>query len=315
MATISDDLALALNNMSPAAQNAQIGTRLQEALAGELPSGSISTAELADSSVTSAKIGAGEVEESDINAGAVTADKIASGAVSTAKLAANAVTLAKIAAGTIVGVATEDAKTTSREENIAGLSSALALANALKATINTHYADQGGGGEEHIAADTAIASDDATTIATLVTLVNEMKDSYVAHDDDAILAAAWVYHQAQGTERALASEVDVTNLQTSITMLNDLKAKLNLHMADAVAHTAGDTTAEATADAAYGTAILVSVSGVVATDDVVWGILDSGTGTVTGVSAAAGTGAITFTFSADPQNDAIINYAVFRTAT
>jgi len=218
----------------------------------------------------------------------------------------------ELATGVSVMIAAEDAKTTSREENVAGLSSALMLANRLKSTINVHYADQGDSGEEHIAEDTLIASPDATDIASLVTLTNEMKDSYVAHDDDAILASKWVYHQAQGTERALASETDVTNLQTSITMLNDLKAKLNLHMADDTAHTAGDSPAEEQSDAAYGAAILVTVSGVLSGDTVQWSIVDSGTGTVTGVSAVAGAGGITFTFSGDPQNDAIISYAVYR---
>ena len=52
--------------------------------------------------------------------------------------------------------------------------------------------------------------------------------------------------------------------------------------------------------------------GVLPGDSVSWSILDSGTGTVTGVSAVAGTAGITFTFSADPQNDAIISYSVFR---
>ncbi|RLD04573.1 MAG: hypothetical protein DRI65_10460, partial [Chloroflexota bacterium] len=49
-------------------------------------------------------------------------------------------------------------------------------------------------------------------------------------------------------------------------------------------------------------------------DVVVWNVIDGGTGTVTGVSAVAGTGGFTLTFDADPQNDAIVSYAVFRTA-
>jgi len=45
-------------------------------------------------------------------------------------------------------------------------------------------------------------------------------------------------------------------------------------------------------------------------DMVSWAILKAGTGTVTGVSAVASNGGITFTFSADPQDDAIISYCV-----
>jgi len=130
-----------------------------------------------------------------------------------------------------------------------GLPCTIALANALKATMNAHYADAGDSGEEHIAADTAIASPDAVNLVTLITLISEMQDSYVAHDDDAILGSSWVYHQAQGTERALASETNPTNLAECISVANDLKAKLNLHMADGTAHSNGDSVAEATADA------------------------------------------------------------------
>jgi len=262
MAIISDELAQMINNLSPGAQVAQIGTRLQEALAGEHPVNS------------------------------VTPDEIL---------------------GSIV-VSVDDAKTTSREENVAGLESAIALVNSLKTTINAHYADQGGGGEEHIAADTAMASPNATDLATMITLLSEIQDSYVAHDDDAILGAAWVYHQAQGTERALASAANPTNLQTCITVANDIKAKLNLHMADATAHTAGDSAQEAQADAAYGAAILVVDANVESGDTVQWSIINSGTGTVTGVTAVASDGVITFTFSADPQNDCIISYSVYRAA-
>jgi len=53
--------------------------------------------------------------------------------------------------------------------------------------------------------------------------------------------------------------------------------------------TVGGAAAEAVADA-----------NTLAGDIVVWSILDSGTGSVTGVSAVAGAGSITFTFSADP---------------
>jgi hypothetical protein len=41
-----------------------------------------------------------------------------------------------------------------------------------------------------------------------------------------------------------------------------------------------------------------------------WAILNDGTGNVTGVSAAAADGSVVFTFSADPQDDAIISYIV-----
>ena len=45
-------------------------------------------------------------------------------------------------------------------------------------------------------------------------------------------------------------------------------------------------------------------------DQVSWAVLNDGTGNVTGVSAVAADGGVTFTFSADPQDDAIISYIV-----
>jgi acetylornithine deacetylase/succinyl-diaminopimelate desuccinylase-like protein len=57
---------------------------------------------------------------------------------------------------------------------------------------------------------------------------------------------------------------------------------------------------------------VVTVSGAAVGDKVVWGILDDGTNNVTGVSAVAGSGNVTFTFSGDPGNDTIISYMVLR---
>jgi len=176
-----------------------------------------------------------------------------------------------------------------------GLPCAIDLANALKATINAHYADAGDSGEEHIAADTAISSEDAVSLVTLITLVSEMQDSYVAHDDDAILGANWVYHQAQGTERALASETNPTTLSECVSVLNDLKAKLNLHVADAVAHSNGDSSTESTDDATESFEITDSyqdISGIInvkgAKAVVFWGNYDKGTSVDMEIKALVG---------------------------
>ena len=52
---LSDDTINAINNASPANQLVGLGTILDQALAGILPSGSISTAEMADNAITTAK--------------------------------------------------------------------------------------------------------------------------------------------------------------------------------------------------------------------------------------------------------------------
>ncbi len=349
MAVLTAKQVRILNNLGPEAKGMSLGTRLQEALSGDVPAGSISgteiasgavgttqladdgvtTAKIAANAVTTAEIAAGAVGNTDLAADAVTSDKvaagaigttdIASGAVTNAILAANAVNLAKIAAGLFIGIAASDAKTTSREENVAGLSSAIALANSLKTVTNAHAAD----GAEHFPGSVAtpdtvnypIATADATDLATLLTLSGSLLTAYDAHDADAEGVSPTYHNATEAGDHSLTSAVTPTTLQEAITRLNDLKAKYNAHDADSTAHTTGSTHQEATADAAYGAAIDVTVANVASGDEIVWGIIDSGTGTVTGVTAVAGTGKITFTFSADPQNDAIINYAVFRAAT
>jgi len=310
--------AEAINNSSPAAQNVQLGTKIRNAQTGVIEAGSIATADIADNAITGAKILDGEVDTADIAADAITSAKILDGEVASADIAANAVTLAKLATGLLIGVdgAIEDAKTTSRDENIDGLSSAIALANSLKTITDAHAVDAA---EHTSGADTTnypIVAADATDLTDLITLVTELLTAYDAHDADAELAGAWAFHVAQEAgDHSLASAVAPTTLNECITRLNDLKAKYNAHDADGTAHTTGSTHQEATADAALGVAILVTEANVLSGDHVVWSILDSGTGTVVGVSGVAGAGTITFTFDADPQDDAVITYAVFRAAS
>lgn len=330
-----------LNRMNKSANKVQLGTVLQNIQSGagvDLARGKIfignsSGVAAAVDTNDSGKILVGD--GTDLNSVAVSGDislasngavTIANSAVETIMINADAVDGTKIAddavslehldsgiAPVLIAIAAEDADTMSREENVAGLASAIVLANSIKTTINLHYVDAGGSGEEHLVADTAIASADASDLASLITLVSEIQDSYVAHNVDCA-AVSPTLHIAQGTTKTLASEVNPTNLQTCISVSNDIKAKLNDHMDDSTAHTVGDSAQEAAADAAYGAANLVPVANVLSGDIVSWSILNDGTGNVTGVSAVAGAAGITFTFSADPQNDAIISYCVFRAA-
>lgn len=264
--------------------------------------------------------GGGDVPSAGIADGAVTAVKLASNAVETAKINAAAVTKAKLASGIsadIKGILAVNNKTTSLDENIAGLSSAITLALELQTDLTNHFASA----TRHTTgqqASTSFATLPITTFGELLAATGAMLTAYAAHNADAILAAAWAYHSEQATSKALVSDVTPTTLAQAITRLNDLKAKYNDHEDEETGHnTTASVAADqvAASDAANGVAILVTATGVASGDFVVWSILDDGTGNVKGVSALAGTNVITFTFSADPQGDTIISYAVFRTTT
>jgi len=212
-------------------------------------------------------------------------------------------------------LAMEDALTTSRDLNVAGLASAIALATELRTDYSAHVADVTVGettGEHkalHTAGQLAAASVVPYNLTTLLALVNDLTAKYTLHNTDAI-AASPTYHQAQDTTHALAAVTTVTTLSGAITRLNDIKAKYNAHDAETTAHTTGSKYQIAADNSALGAAIFVPLDNVKAGDLVSWSVLKAGTGSVTGVSAVAGNGGVTFTFSADPQDDAIISYCV-----
>ena len=210
-------------------------------------------------------------------------------------------------------LAMDDAMTTSRNMNVAGLASAIALATELRTDYSAHVADvtevTGEHTALHAAGQLAATSVVPYNLTTLLALVNDLTAKYTLHNTDAI-AASPTYHQAQDTTHALAAVTTVTTLNEAITRLNDIKAKFNAHDAEKPAHTTGSKYQIAAADAALGAAIFVPMANVKAGDMVSWAILKAGNGTVTGVSAVASNGGITFTFSADPKDDAIISYCV-----
>jgi uncharacterized protein YlxP (DUF503 family) len=205
--------------------------------------------------------------------------------------------------------------TTTRDMNIAGRTSCYLLANDLKAKINVHIASYGASTGEHKALHSAavISSPDATTVATLLTLTNELTTKYALHNTDAI-AGSPTYHIAQDTTHALASAAVQTLLSGCITQLNDIKTKYNLHVAETTAHRVGGVGATVVADSALGVAIQYDDSRVLAGDAVVFAILNDGTGNVTGVSAIGVNGGSSFTFSAEPQTDTIVSYCTIRGA-
>ncbi len=214
-------------------------------------------------------------------------------------------------------LAMDDAMTTSRDLNVAGLASAIALATELRTDYAAHVADVTVGdttGEHkalHTAGQLATTSVVPYNLTTLLALTNDLTAKYTLHNTDAI-AATPTYHQAQDTTHALSATTPVTTLAGALTRLNDIKAKFNAHDAETTAHTTGSKYQIAAADAALGAAIFVPMANVKAGDMVSWAILNdkAGSGTVTGVSAVASNGGVTFTFSDDPQNDAIISYCV-----
>ncbi|MDI9370188.1 MAG: hypothetical protein QM446_04620 [Synergistota bacterium] len=211
-------------------------------------------------------------------------------------------------------VAANGGDTMTREENVAGLSSAITLANEIRGDFIAHAAD-----ERHTtgAQDTSAIPAAATDLTTLKTLAAALLTAYAAHNADMILDAEWAYHTAQGKACTLTSAVAPTTLAECITRLNDLKAKYNDHEDETTGHADGASVAAnqvAATDADYGDTNRVPVAGVTTGDVVWWSILNGGTGNVTGVSATAGAGYIDFKFSADPQNDTIISYIVVRPA-
>lgn len=211
-------------------------------------------------------------------------------------------------------VAMDDSLLTSREYNVQALSLAILLATELQSDMAAHFASA----TRHTTGQQSSAAFQAVTpvdLATVIQVTNLLQTAYAAHNADAILASGWAYHSEQATTKALADATAVTTLQTVLTKLNDLKAKYNDHEDETTGHNSTSSiTAHqvAAADVSYGAAIWVADPKVASGDKVEWSILDDGTGNVTGVSAVAGTGGITFTFSADPQNDCIISYEVSR---
>lgn len=205
------------------------------------------------------------------------------------------------------------ADTMSREENIDGLASAIALANALQVTMNAHAADAVEHGTAADAVNFPVATPVATDLATLLTLTGDLLTAYAAHNADAMLGAAWAFHNAQVNANALVSAVAPVTLEEAVTRLNDLKAKYNAHEGSGVSHTAGSAHTEAAANAAYGNTNRVPIATVLGTDSIWIDLVDGGVGAVTLTTATTGAGFVDIQFSADPQNSAIVRYAIFRT--
>ena len=221
------------------------------------------------------------------------------------------------AVGFMAPVAMEDAYTTSYAVSAGGLATGITLSTELKTDMLAHAASVGADPARHDAAQsptTLTAVPLATDLASLKTLVAALKVFYAAHNADAIVTPTPTYHHATAKDCVLATLAAPTTMALCLAILNDMKAKFNDHEDETTGHHAGSITAHqiVAADMAYGAAITVPEANVLAGDYVSWAILNDGTGNVTGVSAVAGAGVITFTFSATPQEDTIISYSVAR---
>ena len=138
--------------------------------------------------------------------------------------------LMKIKAGTIFHA---DASPTITTPNAVDLATSITLANALKASYNTHVASVCSattGQGCHIVTDAANATAvvDATDLASVETLLNDLKAKYNAHR-----AVAAAHATADGTNISAAAAA--TDQATSNTLANDLKTQLNAHYAAAMA--------------------------------------------------------------------------------
>lgn len=106
---------------------------------------------------------------------------------------------------------------------------AYALANSLKAKINTHVAATA----FHFAADSAneVKADNADTVEKLVLLANEIKADFNAHLSD-------TGHLTSDTKNAIAAANaaganDEAKTASAVALLNEAKAKYNAHLASA----------------------------------------------------------------------------------
>jgi hypothetical protein len=212
-------------------------------------------------------------------------------------------------------VSADDAYTTTYASNVQALALGILLSTELKTDMLAHAASL----VRHAAAQSATvlaAVPLATDLASLKVLVAALKVHYAAHNADAILGSGWTYHSAQAADKVLATIAAPTTMALCLSILNDMKAKFNDHEDETTGHKDGSASITAhqiiAADMSYGAAVKVSDARIQADDLIYWSILNDGTGNVTGVSAVASDGYITFTFSGNPYEDTIISYQAVR---
>jgi hypothetical protein len=239
------------------------------------------------------------------------------GSVSTVKIVDGAVTVRKLEADLQTTLVPVDADTASKDliDNVEIYASCIALANSLKSTLNAHAADAA----EHASADATnfpIAAAGATDEASLYTLCGELFAAYDAHEGDADQNSGWAFHTGKQTAgHAMDNSEEPAAITTALTRLNDLKAKFNLHDADADAHTDGSTHTVVAADAAPGVTVLAGAT------IIPWGIGSNGlvhfnliTSTTEKILAAGidTNGEVYFTLDKAQEGAIVANWIAFR---
>jgi len=97
-----------------------------------------------------------------------------------------------------------------------------------------------------------VSTTDATDSASLYTLTDALVAAYELHDADVEKGSAWTYHcGTEGGNYSLTSLAAADSVSDAFSRLNDLKSKLNSHMADATPHVDADSPVEGQTDAAY----------------------------------------------------------------
>ena len=127
------------------------------------------------------------------------------------------------------------------------LASAIDLYNSLLVAMRAHAADATMHGPTKVPDTTNFPGTMAAVVqgdlAGLMVGVNLLQIAYTAHEADAELESAWVFHIAEEGESGaliLADATPVTTLAGTITKLNDILTKYNLHDQSVVSHTVGN---------------------------------------------------------------------------
>ena len=119
---------------------------------------------------------------------------------------------------------------------------AVVLANTLRNAINAHFSDttmHTTNPDNHTIIDTEIVDRH-----TLIEVVEDMREKYTEHNNDALKTNSWYYHVGQLVDDPLNSTIlqyneAIIDLDNIVNALNDLLNAFNNHDVNSVAHSVG----------------------------------------------------------------------------